>query len=192
LFHLKEKETTDMATTKPIGLREVYLTQLDAVGAPVVGKRVALPASRIFSFKPKADVKRLEGGDVIVDAVDVNKGGDFNIEGGGVSIDVLALLSGGTVATTGTGATEVTELTVTSDNTAPYFQVEGRSVNSSGAGDLVTTVFYARCTGGGPEFTQNNGEYFLTKAAGELFEHPTNKKLYSTKQRVTAAALPTT
>lgn len=178
--------------SKPIGLRQVVLTQLDAVGAPIAGKKVALPVSRIFSFKPKADVKRLEGDDVVADAIDTNKGGDFSIEGGGISLDVLAMLTGGTVTTTGTGATEESALDVKTSDTAPYVRVEGRSVNSSGNGGIVTYVAYARCTGGGPEFEQKNGEYFLTKASGEFFEHPTTKSLWGTRQRATDAAIPTT
>ncbi len=172
---------------KPFGLREVDITKYNADGT--LGAPVRLNASQTLTFKPKKQTKKLKGDDRTIDQVTYDHEADWSIDNGGIPLDAWAILSGGTVSTTGVSPNEVKTLVKKATDVEPYFRIRGRAVNSNGGlSDTVVTLHYCKATSG-PEGELKGEEYFITKCAGEAIGHPDTDEVWSVAQRETAAAL---
>lgn len=152
--------------TLPYGCRDIGLRQIDTT-TNVAGTTVKLPFARKLGFTETADSTDLEANDTIVASHENKLSGEFSIESGGISFAAWAILTGGTVTTTGTTPNRKKRFRKKSTDSRPYFQVEGQMISDSG-GDLHVVIHRARITGDiEGEFTQ--GEFYLTSADGQLF-----------------------
>lgn len=153
-----------MPTPLPYGLRDVKVTPYTDAGATVLGTAVDLPHGRVFSFSETEDFEELTGDDGVVTVRGKGAGVDWELEGGGFSFEAVKTMYGGTITETGLTPNRVKKLTKKTDDTRPYFKVEGQSISDSG-GDFHTVLYRCRATG---ELSgeQSEGSFFLTGASG--------------------------
>jgi hypothetical protein len=173
--------------TLPFGITDMYAYPLDGSDAPGTG--VLVPAGRTLTVAPKEDTNQLTGYNGVV-ATNVSKtSADVTLEHGGISLDLLAMISGGTIVTTGTTPNQKKTLDVGSAAvTRPYVMLEGRALADDG-GDTIAKVWKVKFQI--PEGSFKEGEYYIASLKGEAVRNA-NGKLLSFIARETAAALTTT
>lgn len=176
-----------LGNTLPFGLRDVKLFQLDAAGARTAG--VDLPVSRTFSFKETVSSEQLAGDDVIQGSHDYNPMVEWELEAGGYSLEAYAILSGGTLTTSGTTPAQLKTLSKLTTDSRPYFEVEGQAISDSG-GDMHCIVYRCKCDGD-LDGKFENGAFALTKASGKGYGRTDNQKLWDFVQNETTAAIVT-
>lgn len=171
----------------PFGLREVQLTPIAADGTLVSANKQKLPASRTFSFKEVEKFTDLEAADSLIASHGGGPHTEWDLEGGGISMEIWAILSGGTVTTSGTTPATIKTFTKLTTDSRPYFQVEGRAVSDSG-GDFHMVVY--RCKADGDLAAElGQGNFTLTKASGKGYGNLTTSKLYDFVQNETVTVL---
>lgn len=171
----------------PFGLREVELIPFGADGTPDEANKVALPAARTFSFTEVEDFESLEGNDRTVASHGAGPTVDWELEGGGISLAVWKILSGGTVAETGTSPAASRKFTKKTSEQRPYFEVRGRAISDNG-GDFHGVVY--RCKADGDlEIELANGSFALTSASGKGYGDEVTEDLYDFTMNETAKKL---
>lgn len=149
--------------TLPYGLRDVKLTPINSAG--VLGTPVDLPVAQTFSFSEAEEFDELRGDDRLVAIHGKGPTVDFDIEAGGISIDAWKVLTGGTVAESGSTPNQIKSLTKNVADSRPYFQVEGQSINDTG-GDTHVLVYKCKLTDTlEGEFA--DGTFFVTSCSGQ-------------------------
>ena len=168
----------------PYGLRQVVLFPLSSAG--VVGTGVPLPASQTFSFSEEEEFQTLRGDDRDVAIHGRGPKCSFDLEAGGISMEAWQVLTGGTIAETGTTPAQVKKFTKKTTDARPYFKVEGRSVNDVD-GDTHIEVMKCKITDTlEGEFA--DGEFFVTSCSGEGIGDA-NDDLYIISWNETAAEI---
>lgn len=149
----------------PYGIRDIKITAFtDKAGTTLATTSVDLPYARQLSFSEVEDYTELRGDDKVVASVGSGPSVEFDLEAGGIDFAAFKAMAGGTVTTTGTGATMKTVYAKKGVDARPYFKIEGQAISDSG-GDVHTIIWKAKCTGDlSGEF--KDGEFFLTKASG--------------------------
>jgi hypothetical protein len=171
----------------PFGLRQVKLTPITGAGVLDTANAQYLPASRTFSFKETEDFEELQGDDHTVASHGAGPTVDWDLEGGGISLEIWAILSGGTVTTSGSTPNTIKSFTKKTSESRPYFQVEGRAISDSG-GDFHMEVY--RCKADSDlEAELGNGAFLLTKASGKGYGDEVSEKLYDFVHNETAVPL---
>lgn len=171
----------------PFGLRQVKLVPLDSAGVEIPANAVFLPASRTFSFGDQEDFETLEGDDRTVASHGAGPTVSWELEGGGISLDVWKILSGGSVATTGTTPNAIKTFTKLTTDARPYFNVYGRAISDNG-GDFEAIVYKCKADGD-LEASMENGSFLLSAASGTGFGNDSDSKLYVFRHKETAAPL---
>ena len=155
-------------TTLPYGLRDVKIRPISSSssdGSDSVGSGVDLPVSRTLSFSDTEEFQELRGDDRVQASHGNGSTVEWSLESGGISLAAYAVMAGGSVTTTGTGATLRNVYKKKSSHSRPYFQIEGQSISDSG-GDFHTLIY--RCKADGSlEGEQADGAFWLTKASGK-------------------------
>lgn len=177
------------ATALPYGLREVDVTPIDAAGD--LGTAVKLPNAQTFSFEEGEEFQELRGDDRLVAIRGSGPAVNFSLEAGGISLAAYKVLTGGTIAETGTTPEEVKTLTKLASDSRPYFRVRGRAISDSG-GDVHCELPRCRVSGSlQGEFA--DGEFFITSCEGQAIADPdaaTGEDIvYKFTHNETAAAL---
>lgn len=161
------------------GLREI--TVKAGAGTPV-----KLPAAQTLSFNETLITGELRGNDVVVSQVSFTDKIEWEMESGGLSLEALAVMTGRTIALTGTGAAEVNTMTLRGGESYPWFEMRGRALTDSG-GDVHVVLYKCRLTEGiKGEFA--DGEFFVQSCSGVAIDNGT--KLADIVQNETAVALP--
>lgn len=178
------------AYVQPFGLRDVRLTPLGADGS-TPGTAVDLPAARTFSFADAEDFEDLRGDDKKVASHGSGPRLEWELESGGISLEAYAVMSGGTVTTSGvTPAVKKTyKKLVTTQR--PYFKAEGQAISDNG-GDFHGLAYKCKATDN-LEGELSDGSFWLTSAGGEGFpstEASSIDALYDFIQNETAIAIP--
>ena len=109
------------------------------------------------------------------------------MESGGISLEAFAVMTGRTIALTGTGSSEVNTLTARAGDNYPYFEIRGRSVGD--VGDDIHVILPKCKLTDGMQGEFKDGEFFVTSCSGIAVDNGT--ALYQLVQNETAAALPT-
>lgn len=164
-----------LGNTLPFGLRDVKIWALDAAGARVT-PGVDLPVARTFSFKETTSSAQLMGDDVIQASHTYDPLVEWDLEAGGYSLEAIAIITGGTLTTSGTTPAQVKTLAKKTTDQRPYFEVEGQAISDSG-GDLHCVVYRAKCDGD-LDGKFDNGNFALTKCTGKAYGRLDNQKLY--------------
>lgn len=138
----------------PFGLRDVKLTPLPS------GTAADLPRVRSVEVSLTSDSLELTGDDTTVAVRSFNLRVEGSIEAGGVNPAAIAILVGGTVATTGSTPNEKQTIAIGASTSAGYFTLEGQVIADDG-GDFQMLVYKAKVTTG-PSWTFTGGEYALT------------------------------
>ena len=175
------------AVALPFGLRQVKLVPLTAAGVEIPAQAQVLPASRTFSFSEAEDFETLDGNDQRIASHGSGPTVSWDLEGGGISLEVWKILSGGTIASSGTTPAQVKTFTKKTSDARPEFNVYGRAVSDSG-GDFQMVVY--RCKADGDlEAELSNGSFLLTSASGTGMGNLSDQKLYDFVHRETAVPL---
>lgn len=177
-----------LGTSLPYGLRDVKVTPYTSAG--VRGTPVDLPNARTFSFSESEEFEELRGDDKVVASRGQGSTVDWELEGGGISLEAYAVMNGGTVVVSGTGATEVKTYTKKTTDAKPRFAVEGQALSESG-GDFHAVLTNCKATDG-IEGELSDGAFWLTSASGTALGDPTTDELYKFVQNATATAIAAT
>lgn len=175
----------------PYGLRQIRLTPYTDAAATTLGTAVTLPYGRTLSFSEVEDFEDLRGDDQLITSHGSGPHVEWELESGGVSLEAVAVMYGGTVATTGTTPNQVKTLSKVVTDLRPFFRIEGRSISDSG-GDFHCIIYKAKSTDNlGGEFS--DGQFFLTGAKGLGYastESASLAKVWAFVQNETAVVIP--
>lgn len=169
----------------PYGLRDVRITPYNAAG--VLGTAVDLPNARTFSFEENEDFEELRGDDRVVATRGQGPTVSWELEAGGISLEALAVISGGTVSSTGTAPATVKTYKKLATEAKPRFKVEGQAISESG-GDFHVVLTNCKATEG-VSGELSDGSFWLTSASGTAIADPTTGEVYSFIQNETAVAI---
>lgn len=151
------------AYAQPFGLRDLKLTPLGADGS-TPGTAVDLPAARTFSFAEAEDFEQLEGDDEEKASHGSGPRVEWELEGGGISLEAWAVMSGGTVTTSGVSPNAKKTFKKNTSQQRPYFKAEGQAISDSG-GDMHGVVYKCKATEN-LEGEMGIGAFWLTGASG--------------------------
>lgn len=163
---------------KPFGLRQVVLTD-DAGANPVT-----LPRSLMLHVTPRLQAEEFDVEGVLVGAVAVVVGADWELEAGGISLEAWAKLTGLSVTAAGSTPNRSWSLAAAGGAVAPYVRLYGRAVGD-GDDDVYCRLY--RCKLTSIEGTFRRGEFFVSSAAGVAVKHSSG--VLEFVQRETAASL---
>lgn len=171
----------------PFGLRDASLTPWTAGGT--LGTAIDVPRVRSIEVNVTRDSADLDGDDVRIATHTFGTAIEGSFEEGGINFAVLAILTGGSSATTGVTPNRVTTYILEGDDAEGYFKVEGRSLADDG-GDTHIIIWRAKASNG-PNHTFNQGEFALTNCdlVGVFDASTTPSRLYSITQNETVVDL---
>jgi uncharacterized protein YqgV (UPF0045/DUF77 family) len=171
----------------PFGLRDAKITPWTAGGT--LGTAVAVPRVRSVEANVTRDSADLDGDDVRIATHTFGTAIEGTFEEGGINFAVLAVINGGSSATTGVTPNRITTFILEGDDVDGYFKIEGQSYADDG-GDTHVIIWRAHATNG-PNHTFNQGEFTLTNFdyAGVFDQSTSPSRLYSIVQNETAVAI---
>lgn len=166
----------------PYGLRNVVVA--DESG----GNFATLPAAQLFSFVERIRSEKFSGDDRTLAIAAFADGVDWSLEHGGIGLDVYALMTGRTIAETGSTPSRVATLTGEATEQFPYVKIYGKAVGD-GADDIHIKIWKAKVMGA-IEGGLQDGEFLVTKCSGVGIDDGTNG-VWDLVQNETAANLAT-
>ncbi len=129
----------------------------------------------------------VEGDDSIKSVFAFAIGGEGKVTAGAISSAALAILTGRTLATSGTTPNEITTLTLSAGDRMPYFKLYGAALDDE-TGDLQIQIFKCKLKGG-LTINLKNGEF--TTPGFEIIAIDDNTNgIADYVQNETATALP--
>jgi hypothetical protein len=149
---------------KPFGLREIRLVS-------AAGEIVHLPAAMKLGFALAVVFNELRQDDLLRAIVTVEDRIDWSLEAGGISLAAWALMTGYSVAESGTAPSRASRLRLMGNHTYPFFRIYGKSVGDNLLDDIHVKLH--KCKLAEPlegEFA--DGEFYVTKCAGKSVAHP--------------------
>lgn len=176
----------------PFGLRNaaIYKMTTDGTGAtpPVYASKVDVPRIQNLELQEEEDSAQLDAADVTVATHTFGLRLTGSISAGGINLDTLAVLTGGTVSTTGMTPSRVTTFARRGTDSKPYFKVTGQSYGDD-AGDLYMTAYKVKAVSG-PTYAFNQGEFAVTQCDLQgVFTGETTSKLYDLVAHETVTAI---
>ena len=174
--------TADTFGTKPFGIRDIKLTNMDG------DEQVDLPNERQLSFNEVLVSGELRGGGMTVAiATELDKV-EASLEAGGISLEAYALMTGRTAVESGSTPNKIKTLTGAGADRYPYFKIYGKSL---GDGDDDIHVKLRKCKlTGGIQGTLQDGEFFVTQCNVVCIDDGT--AIYDIVENETATELPQT
>ena len=168
------------SNTKPFGLRQITLVPLPS------GTAVVLPAAQTLSFKESLTSGELRGDDATQAVAAYLDEVEWTIEAGGLSFDAIKVLTGRTIAATGTTPNQKNTILARAGDTYPYFKIYGKVINDDGS-DIHCLIYKAKLTDG-LEGEWKDGEFFIQSGSGIAVDNGT--KLYELIHNETATTVP--
>ena len=110
------------SNVKPFGLRQITLVPLPT------GTAVVLPSAQTLSFSESLISGELRGDDAVQAIAAITDKVEWSLEAGGISFDALKVMTGRTIATTGTTPAQKNTLTIAAGDNMPYFKVYGKVI----------------------------------------------------------------
>lgn len=161
----------------PYGLRNVVVA--DESGA----NYATLPAAQLFSFVERIRSEKFSGDDRTLAIAAYADGVDWSLEHGGIGLDVYALMTGRTIAETGSTPSRVATLTGEATEQFPYFRVYGKALTDDESD--VWCVLY-RCKLLSLQGQLGGDAFLVSQASGEGIDDGTNG-IFDFVQNETAA-----
>lgn len=149
----------------PYGMRDIKITPYTDASATTLGTAVDLPNARTLSFSEAEEFTELRGDDRLVAIHGAGPSVEWELEAGGLSFEAYAIMSGGTLTTTGVSPASVKKLTKSSEQIRPYFQITGKAISDSG-GHVMVTIHRAKVNDT-LEGSLTDSEFFLTSGSGQ-------------------------
>jgi hypothetical protein len=170
-----------MAAEITRGLFNVVINVIESDG-DVSSTMVDAPRARSLGLTGESDRVQIEGDDVVLDVTSLDERFSWDLEMAGLSLAFVAALEGGTVSTSGSGATLVNFFIKTDATIRPNFQMRGHSKSKDG-GALVVTLH--NCTMlSGPNLPLAYGEYMRPAISGEAtYNDEDPRQLYTLSQQ---------
>jgi len=123
----------------PYGMTDLYGERLDSSDTPVTGSGVRLTSGQTMDVTINEDQTDEEGYGVVVGTVYSATSADLSIQAAGVDLDFQALITGGTVATSGSSPNVVQTLDIGVEGQArPYCKITGRALGNNGGSALLS------------------------------------------------------
>lgn len=167
---------------KPFGLRDVKLTNLAGT------TQVDLPSAMTLRFSERVKSGELAGDDSTVAVATRSDAVEWSLENGGISLEAYALLTGRTVATSGTTPNATATLTGSKVEGFPYVKIYGQVIDDGEASDVHCLIWKAKITSG-LEGTFADGEFWVSSCSGVAIDDGTNG-IFDFVRHETAAAVP--
>lgn len=165
---------------KPFGLRDIKVTNITGT------VQADLPAAQQMDFRPRMNSAEFRGDDRVQAVVSFMEALEWGLQAGGISLAALAIITGETVATTGSTPNEVSTLTLSGGDVMPYFKIYGKSIGD-GTDDVHIKLWKCKVTQ--LEGTFQDGQFFITNCQGVAIDDGTNG-VADVVQNETAANLP--
>jgi hypothetical protein len=146
-----------------------------------------LDAAQTMEVEPQFKVGEFEGDDALKAVVSFITHATGTISAGSISSAALEIMTGISLATSGSTPNEETELQVDEATRMPYFKIYGKALDES-TGDIHLLVHKAKITGG-LKLTAGNGEIMMSEAEFIAVDDGTNG-VFELIQNETAAAVP--
>lgn len=172
-----------VGSLKPFGIRDIKITNLAGT------TQVDLPNAQTLTFTERLTQGEMRGDDATQAIVAFTDALEWELEAGGISLEAYAMMTGRTLATTGTTPAQTNTLSANAGDVYPYFKIYGKS-QGDGADDIHVKINKAKLTGG-IEGEFKDGEFFVTKCSGIAVD-PGAGALYEVIQNETATTLPAT
>lgn len=163
----------------PFGLRQVVITDENGANA------VALPRGLLLTVTPRMEAAEFGVNGVLVGAVTMVTGADWEVEAGGISLEAWARLTGLTLTAAGSTPNRTWSMAAGAGAVFPYCRVYGRAVGAVGTDDVYCRLY--RCKVTSLEGTFRRGEFWITSCAGVAVKHASG--VLEFVQRETGAAL---
>ena len=168
------------SSTKPFGLRQITLVPLPS------GSAVVLPAALTLSFSESLISGELRGDDAVQAIAAITDKIEWSLEAGGMSLEAIKVMTGRTIAASGTTPNQKNTLTIAAGDTMPYFKIYGKIVNDDGS-DVHCLLYKCKLTGG-LEGEFKEGEFYIQKCEGVAITNGT--KIAELVHNETATTVP--
>lgn len=168
------------SSTKPFGLRQITLVPLPS------GSAVVLPAALTLSFSESLISGELRGDDAVQAIAAITDKIEWSLEAGGLSFEAIKVMTGRTIAASGTTPSQKNTLTIAAGDTMPYFKIYGKIVNDDGS-DVHCLLYKCKLTGG-LEGEFKEGEFYIQKCEGVAITNGT--KIAELVHNETATTVP--
>jgi formylmethanofuran dehydrogenase subunit C len=175
-----------LATTAlPYGARDLKIYTL--TGETPAGTGIDLPNIQTLSWSEAEDFDELRGDDGVVAVHGKGASCDWSLNAGGLNFEAMAAMYGGTITSAGSTPNVIKTWAKKGTDIRPYFQIKGQAISDSG-GDVVVTMFKARCTG---EYSgeMGDGAFWISGASGRAIPLDSTDDLWKFEHRETSAAL---
>ena len=149
------------------GLRDVKITNIAGT------TQVDLPSAMELRFSERVKSGELAGDDATVAVAARSDAAEWSLSNGGISLEAYALLTGRTVATSGTTPNETTTLTGEKTEGFPYVKIYGQVIDDSEASDIHCLIYKAKITSG-LEGTFQDGDFWVSQCSGVAIDDGTN------------------
>jgi hypothetical protein len=167
---------------QPFGLRDIKLTTIPA------GTQVDLPAAQQLKVTPTLIEGTLTGDDALKAHAAFIRGAEWEMTAGGITLEAYAVITGRTMATSGTTPNAYKTLTVRAGDAMPYFKIYGKALGV-GTDDIHCKILKAKCRSMEGELKE--GEFLITKCSGIAIDDD-SVGVWQWVQNETAANLPAT
>lgn len=169
---------------KVFGLRDIKVTNIGGT------TQEDLDAAQMAEFVPELGGDTLPGDDVKKAALAFVIGGQIKFGAGSFSSAALAIMTGSTLATSGTTPNEATTLQLNAGQRMPYFKVYAQAYDD-GTGDVHILCSKVKMMSIPAIAKLENGSFRVGEFEAECFDDGSNG-VVQIVQNETAAALPST
>lgn len=166
---------------KPFGMSDIKVTDITGT------TQVDLPVAMKLMFKERMKTGEMSGDDGLQAVASFVEAVEWELEAGGISLEAWAVMTGRTLATSGTSPDEVKTLTGSGAERMPYFKLYGKSLGE-GDDDVHVVMYKVKITDG-IEGTLQDGEFLTTGVKGIAVDDGSNG-IYDVIVNETATALP--
>lgn len=169
----------------------VYEMTADAGSEPTYGTGILVPGTTKLGIKPEMVSAELEGEGTLLDVFSKMKSAEVSIDLAYLNMQLAAILTGVTVATTGTTPNQVTTMDVTKNSRPKWFKIEGRWMYPGlGLGSVNFTLYKCKATDPGAiEIEDANGDFGKPTVVAKVIPTISTGKIYSVAANETAALL---
>lgn len=180
-----------MALTKEtlvLGVNDAKISELlvDTAATITYGPLIDVPGITKIEVKPTIAEKDLRGDEKILDIHTKLEFIEWSFENSRLSLDALAILLGGTVASSGATPNQVNTYTLTGDDVPKYFKLEGKA-DYTDAGDM--HIVLHKCKASSVSYALQGEEYAKVSASGKAIATVRNNKVKDVVINETAKAI---
>ena len=170
------------SNVKPFGMRQITLVPLPS------GTAVVLPSAQELKFTEQLTSGELRGDDAIQAIAATTSAIEWELTAGGLSFDAIKVMTGRTIAASGTTPSQKNTITIAAGDVMPYFKIYGKIINDDGSD---THVLLHKCKlTGGLEGAWKDEEFYIQSAKGIAISNGT--KIAELVHNETATTVPAT